>query len=190
MFLVTGCGRSGTLYTATLLQAAGLDVGHEVCGDDGAVSSLWAVADTHYPVYHAQRRPAFDLVLHQVREPLNTIASLTTARYDSWLWAARHVALDLRWPVLRIAAEYWLAWNRLCEAQAALTYRIEAISEAWWRICELIGADVPRPAGIPTNIHSRAHGRVTWHDIEATTPQAADIREMATRYGYNTLEVQ
>ena len=189
MFLITGCGRSGTLYTATLLQQAGLDVGHECTGVDGAVSSLWAVRDSHYPLYHAQSCPDFDVALHQVREPLVTIASLTTAQAASWRWVARHIDIDPRWSVLRIAAEYWLAWNALCEARAVLTYRIEAIDAEWGRICALVGKDARRPRGLPTNINSRAHRCVTWTEIRDATPKAADIREMAARYGY-TLEVQ
>ena len=36
--VVTGCPRSGTLYTAKLLQAVGFDVRHEALGKDGIVS--------------------------------------------------------------------------------------------------------------------------------------------------------
>ena len=39
--LVIGCGRSGTLYTATVLQLLGIDVGHELPGRNGMVS-WWA----------------------------------------------------------------------------------------------------------------------------------------------------
>ena len=109
MFLITGCGRSGTMYMAKMLQSAGLDVGHEALGQDGVVSSIWAVADDWYPSYHQQRkRPAFDVVLHQVREPLATIGSLTTAQPGSWRWNARHIPIRLgEDSVLQMAAK----WN-------------------------------------------------------------------------------
>lgn len=38
MLLITGCGRSGTHFTARLLQEIGLDVGHETLGKDGVAS--------------------------------------------------------------------------------------------------------------------------------------------------------
>ena len=185
MFLITGCGRSGTLYAATVLRAAGLDVGHEAAGKDGAVSSHWAVDDVLYPTYHQQGpRPQFDVILHQVREPLATIASLTTSRADSWLWNVRHVSIELLWSTLRIAADYWLQWNRIAEEQAILTYRVENMAGAWPRICEALSLDAQFPEGISTSINSRQHQQVSWQNIHEITPRYGEIVQMARRYGY------
>ena len=184
VFLITGCGRSGTSYTAKVLRAAGMDVGHERKGIHGTVSSLWAVESERYPYFHAQKRPEFDVVLHQVREPLATIGSLTTALKSSWRWNAQHIELDMDWSALRIAAEYWLQWNALCEDQAVMTYRVECIRTAWPDIGWTCGVLAQFPAGVPENVNRRTHRAVTWKEIYEETPHAASIQKMALRYGY------
>jgi hypothetical protein len=194
VILVTGCGRSGTLYIARVLQRLGLDVGHERLGRDGIVSSLWAVTDSKYPPYHQQGPyPMFNIVLHQVREPLATIGSLTTAQPISWDWTCKHIDVDRGAPVLRRAAEYWLRWNELCEHQAAYTYRIESLNEVWemWmgyvRSTNSLLAEQAATAildGLSTDVHHREHRAVTWEDVEAATPLYRDIKELARHYGY------
>jgi hypothetical protein len=66
-FLITGYPRSGTKYTAKVLNKTSLDVGHEFKGKDGCVS--WK---------HLPKALDFDLVLHQVRNPLKVIGSSHT----------------------------------------------------------------------------------------------------------------
>jgi hypothetical protein len=171
MFLITGCGRSATSYTAAVLRAAGLDVGHEGPGADGAVSSLWAVRDSTYPAWHAQGRPQFGTVLHQVRHPLPTIGSLTTALDSSLRWDARHIELDLRQGRVLVAAQYWLNWNLLCEARAQHRFRIEAVTPLFRLIAP----------GVPVGLNSREHRSVRWRDLGR---YETEVREMARRYGY------
>ena len=55
--LVTGCGRSGTLYITSYFQKLGLDVRHEnpippngVMGNDGMLSWYMAVDDPNPPL--------------------------------------------------------------------------------------------------------------------------------------------
>jgi hypothetical protein len=168
MFLITGCGRSGTKYMALCLRAMGFDVGHEAPRDDGVVSSVWAVEDAFYPPFHSQSRPAFDLVLHQVRHPLNCIASLTTARKDSWEWNARHIDLDLSESVVEVAASYWIQWNLLCEELASFTYQIETVGARGWPT-------------VSKTTNSRKHRRIDWTDLGL---YEVEVRWLARRYGY------
>jgi hypothetical protein len=171
MFLITGCGRSGTSYTAAALRACGLDVGHEEPGVGGVVSSVWVVEDTYYPSFHAQHRPQFDLVLHQVRHPLPTIGSLTTAQDSSLRWNARHIELDLHQEKVLVAAQYWLNWNLLCESRAQYRYRIEAVTPGF----RLVAPEVS------VRLNSRKHRQVKWSDLGK---YETSIREMSRRYGY------
>ena len=185
MFLITGCGRSGTMYMAKVLQSAGLDVGHETLGTDGVVSSIWAVADDWYPSYHQQRkRPAFDVVLHQVREPLATIGSLTTAQPGSWRWNARHVPIRVgEDSVLQMAAKYWYWWNLIAGAGAQYRYRIEDLAQEWQPIQQVLGFQGALDRSLSRRTNSRPHKRVTWDEVERAVPDLP-IRELAEDYGY------
>jgi hypothetical protein len=185
MFLITGCGRSGTKYMATVLRKAGLNVRHERPGKDGTVSAIWIVEDERYPVYHHQGpRPEFDLVLHQVRDPLKTIASLTTTRPGSWRWLARHVPIDLSDGILKIAAEFWYFWNLKCEARASYRYRIEDLPEEWETLRQLIGIPGELDKTVSTTVNARSHKKVKWPEIYQATSLCGSIREMGGRYGY------
>jgi len=192
MFLITGCGRSGTVYMSKVLNRAGLRVGHERAGEDGAVSPIWVVGGKHYPRYHQQgQRPEFDLVLHQVRHPLQAIASLTTTMPSSWKWLAKHVPICLEDHVVQLAAEFWLYWNLLAQGASEYMYRIEDLEQAWPRIRQLTGAKGPygdAVEGIPKDTNKRSHRVLTWHEIESATPLAGAIRRLAKQYGYREAE--
>jgi hypothetical protein len=183
-FLITGCGRSGTKYTAKVLQKAGLDVQHEKPGRDGTVSSVWAVEDTWYPGYHAQKRPEFDLILHQVREPLATIGSLTTALQGSWNWNARHIPIDPKAPSLIKAARYWYYWNLKIEEIAQHRYRVEDMKDEWEFLCMLLGCNCRLP-NVSKKTNSREHIRVNWLRLSQAVPDIyTELRTMSERYGY------
>lgn len=182
MFLITGCGRSGTLYMAKALRLAGFAVGHEELGPAGAVSSQWAVDTEHYPYYHQQGpRPVFDIVLHQVREPLATIGSLTTSLPQSWRFVGEFVPVT--GDVVLDAAAYWYHWNLLAESQAVFTYRIEALERAWPRIMAVLGGDAPYEVvrGLPKNVNARDHVAVQWKGLGAYRDK---IEGLSRRYGY------
>ncbi len=69
-FLITGPPRSGTQYVANVLYRLGHRVDHEAMAEDGVVS--W---------FHAHQHPdLFAPIVRQTREPLATIASITTIR--------------------------------------------------------------------------------------------------------------
>jgi len=185
MFLITGSGRSGTKYMATVLQECGLDVGHERMGRDGVVSSYYCFEATWYPGHHAAPRPAFDVVLHQVRHPLRSIASIQTGH--SWKWTCQFLPVGPRAPLLRRACWNWLVFNEEAERQAALTYRVEDLEEAWGEIERLLGfeADYGSVADVPRDVNTRQHTAVTWADVRRVAPGIYErIRAAARRYGY------
>jgi len=185
MFLITGCGRSGTKYMATVLRRCGLDVGHEQMGRDGIVSSYYCFKVKRYPGRHLVPRPAFDVVLHQVRHPLRSIASIQTGH--SWRWTCQFLPVGPKAPLLRRACYNWLVFNEEAERQAALTYRIEALEAAWPDLQRLLGfeADYGLIADIPKDINTRRHTAVSWADVRQAAPKVyGRIWAAARRYGY------
>jgi hypothetical protein len=187
MFLITGSGRSGTKYMATVLRACGLNVGHERLGRDGIVSGFYAFDAPRYPGRrHPAPRPKFDTVLHQVREPLATIGSLTTGRH--WRWSRQFTALrEKNPPPLRRACYVWLAFNQAAERQAVFTYRIEDLRDYWSALQTALNftAEYEAVAHISHNINTRAHAAITWDDIARVAPEIVDdIITTSRGYGY------
>jgi hypothetical protein len=185
MFLITGSGRSGTKYMATVLRQCGLDVGHERPGRDGIVSSYYCFEAAWYPGQHVAPRPAFDVVLHQVRHPLRSIASITTGH--SWKWTCQFLPVGPRAPLLRRACWNWLVFNEEAERQAIFTYRVEDLEEAWGEIERLLGfeADYRSISDVPRDINARRHRAVAWADVRRVAPGIyGRIRTAAKRYGY------
>lgn len=154
-------------------------------GRDGIVTSGFCFDAPCYPGSHPQHRPQFDVVLHQTRRPLDTIASLQTTH--TWRWVCQFLPVREDAPLLKRACYNWLVFNEAAERQAVLTYRIEALAEAWPELQRLLGFGAPyaRIADLPHNINARKHGPVTWRQIEHAAPEIYDdIRDAARRYGY------
>lgn len=149
LLLVTGCGRSGTKYTANILRKSGLDIAHEQMRRQGTVSAPFVCYDsrrgeqiqfgTYQPYSHvAGECPAgfrFDNVWHQTRDPLKSIASVRdvlSLKVKRWARRALGQSLgtmkkgDLVW-----AAHHWLITNQLAERIATWQYRIEDIDEVY-----------------------------------------------------------
>ncbi len=136
-FLVTGCGRSGTQYVASLLAAMGLRVRHEhvfvpnhIEGQtkatmtglmqkmevDGSVS--W------FAVSYLDLVPDDWKIIHLVRNPVNAIRSWVA--HGFWPlgidWGGVGlVAKRLGWPPrnlhcnLECSVAYWIGWNGIIE---------------------------------------------------------------------------
>lgn len=184
--LVIGCPRSGTRYTNEVLRQMGLKVEHEKMGRDGTVSSWFAVDDYYYPRAHGGRRADFhfDLVVHQVRHPLDVIGSLETAMNPAWWhWQQAHTGIskESEYP----GSRFWLAWNERCEAQPTdLSLRVEAMEDAWPTLSELLfGEERPLPNVSPETGRLRRPNRraPSWDDLG---PYAEPVRKKAAEYGY------
>jgi len=121
--LIVGCGRSGTMYMANLLQNSGYDVGHEKLGKHGVISwfmvenlisltdGLFTVSDKEHPC-----------VYHQVRNPLHVISSwfaLMTPidRYrPDLLFILKHSPeISKEDSPIVFCAKYWYYWNLKAE---------------------------------------------------------------------------
>ena len=144
--LVTGCGRSGTKYTAELLQNLGLDVQHEEMGADGIATWCMAVDCAGSPWGGGRRGIKFGTILHQVRHPLKVIPSLTTFTAPSWRFIAKFVPVAPNEPILLRAAKYWYYWNQQAERISGWRYRIETLSNIYPEFCSRVGVTMDRAA--------------------------------------------
>lgn len=137
--IVTGCGRSGTGYTAALLTAAGVECGHErvFTGDlrdtpeigEGAADSSWFAV----PYLPYQDDPH---IAHQVRHPLAVVASWLANRSLE----SRFVRVFLRQWCPQALAEntpergvlrYWIDWNREAAKHAHQRWAVEQIEPGY-----------------------------------------------------------
>lgn len=135
VFVVSGCGRSGTGHTAAVLTALGAPCGHEAVFHAGTYAGpsigsgrlAWprniAGDSSWFAGPFLGRLPEGSSVLHQVREPLAVIRSLLRSGMLDAGAPHRQFAeesvpeLALGGPTVR-AMRYWIEWNRMVESAA------------------------------------------------------------------------
>ncbi|MBW2170715.1 MAG: hypothetical protein JRF69_01840 [Deltaproteobacteria bacterium] len=212
--LITGCGRSGTLYTTEVWRSLGLDIRHErpipthgSMGRDGAASWFMAVDDRNPPFGPSTAGYKFDFVLHVVRNPLKVIASVAQFILQKGApspeYIERHApetrlsfeerTLEPKQQFILRAARYWYHWNLLAEAKADQTFQVEQLASALPGLCDHLGVEY-RPGQadkVPKDTNARWHYLreepwvVNWADIEALDPSLCnEIRHLAASYGY------
>jgi hypothetical protein len=192
--LITGCGRSGTGYISRLLSSAGLSMGHEAFGLDGISDWHLAVNDEKYEKIEKFYgcRFDFEIVLHQIRNPLSVISSAqtlnATPEVGSWYYIAKHIpCISQNDHVLVKAMKYWVFWNMFAERRAKYTYRIEDIDIELDKIAKLIGValDTKCLETIPRNINTRGHSMVTWEQLrELDSAMCDEVIAYAKEKGY------
>ncbi|MCC6409289.1 MAG: hypothetical protein IT453_19175 [Planctomycetes bacterium] len=211
-FLITGCGRSGTGYIATLLGELGIPCGHEVvyqpdtCAERAPAwpegvrgESSWLAAP------YLATLPEGTLVLHQVREPVAVVRSFLRIRFfeGKSVWkrfAEAHVAELASGTPLERCVKYWLGWNKLCQSAAGLRHveyrrhRLEDIDADFLdELCRALGEPRERAtiaaalARIPrdTNTSGTKHqdGSLRWSNLPRGN-WGAELEDLAGRYGY------
>lgn len=160
--LITGCGRSGTKYVTHLLRRLGLDVPHERMGEDGIASWGMAVAADAVTWGVPASGYDFDHVFHQVREPRQVIASVTTFKPRSWAFICAHTPIPLDDPILLRAAKYWYYWNLEAEKIARWRYRIDNFQDVFEEFCGRLTLTPDRSvfAQVDADVNTRKRGRV------------------------------
>lgn len=193
MIVIIGCARSGTKYICSLFRELGYDVGHEKLGADG-IASWGLVPDTGRIPYG----PSFSeincgdmTILHQVREPLSSIASMSRLAGHHWSFTKKYVLVRKEDSLLLKAMKYWYYWNDMAEKKAAYTYRIENIDNELEVICGLAGLKLTGNAGealgkVARTINAREHDTVAPGDLCTEDEDLAEkIFRKAAYYGYN-----
>lgn len=194
-FLITGCARSGTTFITAALKLAGLDVKHEAIGTEGAVSWTMTPNATATPWGPPFEEGKYEHIFHQVRDPLKTIASvIVTEPKASWDFIRKFVPeIDPAESKLMKAVKYWIYWNKMAEAKAEMSYRIEDINTAFVEIGRRIGypLDPEILKLIPKNTNHRASYDYlySWEELEELLPESLffELRELAEHYGYKTM---
>lgn len=155
-FVVTGCGRSGTGYTASLLTRLGVACGHEqvfhpwtlnpgywpdpsTIETDERSGAIWLdlVGDaSNMASPYLPRLPRGFVVVHQIREPIAVIRSLLRIKFFTSPDCAYRGTMHRDAPhifqgdPLERAMRYWLEWNRLTEQAASSPH----LSPLCWRL--------------------------------------------------------
>lgn len=211
--LITGCGRSGTLYASEVWKGQGLDVRHEnplppngCMGKDGIASWYMAVDDPNPPFGPSAAGYEFDFIIHQVRHPLKVIASvaqfilrdpLSRDYIERNVPQTRLIAPERSMPrkeqLLLQASRYWYYWNLVAQAKASMTVQVESLTASLAEICRVLGINY-RP-GIANLVSKATHGRyvyvdeeywvITWEDVELLDRELSKrIVGLAATYGY------
>ena len=184
--LILGHPRTGTLYTAIVLRAIGLDVGHERDHACGAVSGLFYGPKWDFKSY--------DHILHQVKNPIKAISSITKIKGET----INHI-LDYCGTLGKIKKERGKVKNRLLLAMlswdsftdwadsiADTRYKIENIKDYFLYLLVRFGVEsnLTFPS-IPENINSIRHKDYTYEEmIKADKKLAEKIKKKARQYGY------
>lgn len=195
-FIITGTGRCGTKFTATLLSEVGIPCGHENYFNPkypkryGLVGDASWLAVPYLPTYRGT-------VIHQVRDPLGVISSLAGTRFFSdedthgpfHSFACQHFAVT--GDDLADAMRWYVEWNQRVEPHSSFRFRIEDISSELLRtLASEVGEPQPEPSAIeealarvPSTLNSRKRRLLGWDNLPES-PIKAELRRVATRYGY------
>ena len=211
---IIGCGRSGTRYSASLFQALGLDITHELdrelpgsTGRDGISSWFLAVDDPNPPNGPSDIGIDFQYTLHQVRHPLLVIASfaqfILKEGTRSPEFIERHIPglksdldtndLSIKQKLILQAARYWYEWNLMAEQKATETLRLEELDFHLDRICDLL--DLPFDPDVPDLVSKKTNERqwyiqeapwvISWADLYSLDPVLTEnIKNLSAKYGY------
>lgn len=202
--LVIGCPRSGTKYTATLLQQAGGQVGHEWLFADGLVSCHLTVEHNRWRVpsfdgrFTLPRHVHFARILHQIRAPLPTINSLRHWVREPWAALFLEVAAEVttarsEQDPRELAMRIYLEWNTLAQSVAAASYRVEDLAPDTPALAMVTNALYGIHVGpehfaeVPpnTNATEGRRARLTWGELrDVNHTLAASCHALGARYGY------
>lgn len=193
--MITGTGRCGTRLLYDTLRGLGLDLGlHErsIGKHGGGLNFGWNrfVTSTRFaPEGYTQ--------ICVVRDPLNCIASLTTAANGKGPYNKANeffkVELQSGKSALHRAMIFYYYVNKyLYNINSDMLFRIEDLNKLKTQehLCELLPGITPANlklelAKYGTNHNTRKHGKYTWVDLEEQDDAlAAKIDSLSKKLGY------
>jgi len=184
--LVIGCGRSGTAYMSKLMQSYGLRIGHEKVLKDGVSSWIYTIERDEFA-----KKENYDLVIHQIRNPLNVISSWVRNNIDrDWAWnmITEHVPeIDRNESLLQRSAKYWYYWNLKAEEKADWSYRIEDIDKILPMLIDYFNLrQISKPPPKNYNRRRKIKKRISWEDLRMVlnNEDFENIQSLAAKYGY------
>lgn len=192
---VTGCARSGTLFTSTIFSKLGIKFGHEEMGKDGIVSwFLVPEINRRGYLYFQSKKYRTKYVFHQVRHPLNTINSMQTSLESTWQYISKYIDISEKESLLLKGMKYWYYWNKMAEKVSCKTFRVENYESEFEDILRTIKRPVRAGKNkilpkIPYDLHSRknrkSYDRYNWEDLKKEDQALYNkIVSLARKYGY------
>jgi len=194
--LITGCPRSGTHYIATVLRKLGLDVGHECIRHDGVVDCRATFG--WYDNYE------FEHVFHQVRNPLVVISSLSVQgnllgafvppKILEFIAKEKKIESYRNLTARQANMHLWLYSTEMAEEMAEWTYRIESISSAFVKICDILGIEYNDetikimksvPPDLTTFVNFQGYGPISFDILQRSDEELAEkVKDRAISLGY------
>lgn len=204
MILIAAHPRSAQNYISRVLSTTNKQIGVGYSRADGKkfFEDDVPVKDGVVSFSQIRRPDRFDVILHQVRDPLKVISSSTTEEFGTYLLIFRTVngfpkqvknrdydnweQMFKENPVIPLWT--WVHLNKAIDRVSSLRYRIEDIDQAYPEICRLLDIEPePKVPDIPRDFNTRPHINYTWRDLESFDNQLCEeARKMAERYGYYT----
>jgi hypothetical protein len=193
-FLVVGHPRSGTGYMAMLLQAYGFDVGHERLLADGISSWMCAVDTKYVPYGDAKNGAEFEHVLHVVRHPVKTVASM-----------AGGILLQTRPPALKYMSSYidtqggneietavrtYVEWNTMIDSlKPSARFKVEHAHLELPKFLTRVGLEcaLDRTKAPARDYNSRLHRQLRWVDVSRAVRDRRlynELKRLAVVYEY------
>lgn len=192
---IIGCGRSGTKYVSKLFNSIGIKIGHERLEKNGIAS--WTLVpytnvEVWGPSFYKIRAMGFPIV-HQVRNPLKVISSVTTVFSDkkTWDFISEHIPIDNSETIIHKAMKYWYYWNLMAEKKAKYTYKVEDIEAHFNDLLRIgkfeVNTDISSIfTTVSTKVNSRKHNEISWNDLQKEDYELSQkIYELSSHYGYN-----
>lgn len=213
--LVTGTPRSGTVEMQLRLRSMGLDVTNDFQRPGRHGTSSWMMAfedrEPFGPVRLNGKR--FSVVVHQVREPLSSLASMCTEPIKGKMYApflSRHIYVqpeNLHVPGSTNATailQFWVGWHEFLDSLGLYTYQLED-TKSVWRVMDqaahvlgrkaLTEDEVAARLGLKDTTAHQANQRhhrppFTWSQLWAlNSTLASKAWDMAAAYGYTYADV-
>jgi len=188
-FLVLMAPKAGINYATSFYRALGYDVRANQIKPDGAIS--WRFASDEEDIDYDQ----FDVILHQVRNPLNCVYALGTVDYNTSHHISRGINAYLpedsidRYKRIHKGMKIWHPWNAMCEKKAVLSYRVEDLrpgTDTVAAIAALLGFDPADAPDVPYQWDSTDNALdATVLEMRAQNPLLEyNLVALAKSYGY------
>jgi hypothetical protein len=193
--LVTSTPRSGTTFAAAELANFGARITNDwndFPGRDGTASWMYAFEDDNNFGPMRTQGKRFSHILHQVRDPLESLASICTeplARPAYFDFLTRHINITrpgAHWSHAQATLEFWIGWHRFLDRLHLPTYQIELVNIS--SLLELVGLHGSEnyPKAKQKTRNEREHRPAyTWHEVYTLDRRLArEIWDLAARFGY------